>query len=136
MRIPLLRTITRLTLSAGALVLVAGLCLAQGSVGEWDAKMDFNGREITAKLIISKGPEGTLVGTWVSERGEGELSNVKFEDGVLSFVRTLSFGGGQGFELAFEGTIEGNQLNGMFITDFGEMAVAATRAVAARSPPS
>jgi peptidyl-prolyl cis-trans isomerase A (cyclophilin A) len=134
MRIPLLRTITRLTLSAGALVLVAGLSPAQGSVGEWDAKMEFNGQEITAKLIISKGPEGTLVGTWVSERGEGELSNVKFEDGVLSFVRTLSFGGGEGIELAFEGTIEGNQLNGMFITDFGEMAVGATRAVAARSP--
>ena len=131
MRIPLLRTITRLTLSAGAMILAAGLSLAQGSVGEWDAKMDFNGQEFTTKFVITKGPEGTLMGTWVTDQGERELSNVKFEGDKLSFVVRF---GEQDFELAFEGTITGNQLNGQFVTDIGEMGVAATRAVAARSP--
>lgn len=54
---------------------------------------------------------------------------MKFTDGTLSFVRNVSFNANS-FTLTFEGKIEGDNLTGAFITDFGEMAITGTRAVA------
>ena len=96
------RMVNHILLTACALSLIAGGTLAQGPVGEWDTKMDFGGREITAKLIITEGDDGALMAKWVGQQGESDLSNVKFEDGKLTFGRSVSFGA-QGFEMTFEG---------------------------------
>ncbi len=121
-----------ISLPRAVVVLLGALALstvanAQGPVGVWTTKMDFNGNIREATLTIAKGAGDALSGTWSSARGESELTNVVFQAGTLSFLRNVSFNG-QDFEIAFEGKIEGDTLKGALITDFGEMEVTGTRA--------
>lgn len=132
---PVVARFHRALITAGALILIAGGTLAQGPVGEWDMKMSFGDREITGKLIIAEGDEGALLGKWISQQGEGELSNVSFEAGKLTFARSVSFGA-QGFDMTFEGTIDGDNLSGNFVTEFGEMPVTGTRPAAVEATAS
>jgi len=95
-------------------------------LGEWDIKVQMREREFTSKLSISQTPDGKLVGKWTSERGEDTISDVKFEDGKLTFTRKSTFGDRE-WESTFEGTIKGHELTGKFKTERGEMTVTGKR---------
>ncbi|MFC1782459.1 hypothetical protein ACFL02_02610 [Planctomycetota bacterium] len=95
-------------------------------VGIWDMVMDMQGMEVFAEAVFSKKPDGTLAGKWTSSRGEGDLLNVKLNNGRLTFDRIVDFGG-QLLELNFEGTLKGDKITGDFITDMGEIPVVGTR---------
>jgi hypothetical protein len=84
--------------------------------------MDFGGRPSYATLTISKNADGTLAGKW----GSNELSNVKFQDGKLTFTRTVRFGD-QDFTMNYSGTLKDGQLTGLMSSDRGEFATNGTR---------
>jgi hypothetical protein len=114
---------------AGTAALVCLLLLVQTSpvaaqdiTGQWEITMEFGGRPSYATLTISKNPDGTLTGKW----GSTELSNVKFEDGKLSFVRTIKFGDRQ-FSMTYNGTLENGKLTGTLSSDRGQFAANGAR---------
>ena len=95
---------------------------AEEITGDWRITMDFNGRESFATLSIAKKADGTLTGKW----GSSDLSNVKFEDGKLTFVRTISFGD-QEFTMDYSGTLKDGKLTGTMSSDRGDFAANGVR---------
>ena len=56
---------------------------------------------------------------WKSSRGESKVSDLKYEDRKLTFKRVIQRENSQ-MEMAFEGTIGYNSLEGVFKSDRGE----------------
>jgi hypothetical protein len=83
-------------------------------------------RDVTGRLTLSQKPDGSLEGKWTSQRGESTISNVKSQDGKVTFDRTSSFNGNE-FKSSFEGTVQGDKLAGAFKSDRGEMPVTGQR---------
>jgi hypothetical protein len=95
-------------------------------VGVWDLSYQIGDRDVTAKLTVSQKPDGKLDAKWASQMGESTISNVKFENGKLTFDRVVKFND-QEFEMTFEGTVQGDKLTGVSKSDMGEIPVAGTR---------
>jgi len=91
------------------------------ALGQWDMKYNVGEREITGRLTILQKPDGRLAGKWDAEFGEHVVSNVKFQDGKLTYTRKSKYGDRE-FESNFEGTIKGHKLAGAFKSDRGEMS--------------
>jgi hypothetical protein len=112
------------------LILVSLILLAQTSLvlaaeditGEWEMTMDFGGRPSYAMLTISKNADGSLSAKW----GSDDLSEVKFQDGKLTFVRTIRFGD-QEFSMDYAGTLKDGRITGTMSSDRGEFAVNGSR---------
>ncbi len=100
-------------------------------VGEWQMSVNMSARDNVEKLTITKSDDGTLAGKWEGRRGDSKISNMKFEGGKLTFIRTSDFGG-RIMELEFEGTVDGDAINGVFKSDRGDREANATRVVAAK----
>jgi len=92
---------------------------AEGVVGEWEFKSQMQARTMTATMTITKNAEGKLAGTWLTQRGESQLSDITFENGKLKFVQTNSFGG-QEMKTTYEGTVDGTKITGKGKAQFGE----------------
>ncbi len=82
-------------------------------VGIWDMKIKAGEREYTGTLTITADKEGKLSGTWKSPRGEGKVSNVKYENRKLTFTRVIEREGNR-MELNFEGTVGYTSLEGAY----------------------
>jgi hypothetical protein len=82
-------------------------------VGSWEVTIAAGEREFKGTLTITADEEGTLIGMWKSERGEGKLQNVKYEDRKLTFTRVIEREGNR-MELAFEGTLGYTSLEGVY----------------------
>ena len=95
-------------------------------LGQWDVKFDVGEREIIGRLIISEKPDGTLAGEWKAERGKHVVSNVKFQDGKLTYTRKSKFGERE-WESTFEGTIKGHKLAGAFMSQRGKLPATGER---------
>jgi len=96
------------------------------AVGVWDLKYTVGDRDMTAKLTVSQKPDGTLDAKWVSQRGDSVVSNVKFQDGKLTFDRTAKFND-QEVKMTFAGTTQGDRLTGLTKSEMGEIPVNGTR---------
>ncbi|UCC96994.1 MAG: hypothetical protein JSW66_14255 [Phycisphaerales bacterium] len=96
------------------------------ALGHWQMKYNIGERQRTGKLSISQKADGTLEGVWTSERGGTTVSNVRFQNGKLTFDRKSTFGDNT-YESSFEGVIKGSDLAGVFKTRRGEMPAAAVR---------
>ncbi len=107
---------------------VAGVFGEEGITGDWEFKMTFGEREITAKVSFVQNADGTLSGTWTSRRGARELSDVKFEDGKVSFVRSFSRQDRE-FKMTYSGTVEGGTIKGTISSERGESPFEAVRIV-------
>ncbi|MGA2070663.1 MAG: hypothetical protein ABSG97_04875 [Sedimentisphaerales bacterium] len=92
---------------------------AEGVVGEWEFKNQMPARSMTATMTITKSADGKLAGTWSTQRGESQLSEITFENGKLKFVQTNNFGG-QEMKTTYEGTVEGTKITGKSKAQFGE----------------
>lgn len=90
------------------------------AVGSWEMKYKIREREITGTLVIKADKERNLTGQWKSQRGESEITDLKYERGNLSFKRTSKFGDRQ-WESTFEGNIRGDTLSGAFKSERGEI---------------
>jgi len=95
-------------------------------VGSWEMKIKAGEREFTGTLTITADKEGNLSGMWKSSRGESKVSDLKYEDRKLTFKRLIQRENSQ-MEMAFEGTIGYNSLEGVFKSDRGEAAAKGTR---------
>jgi hypothetical protein len=100
-------------------VLAPVVIAAEGVVGEWEFKSQTQARSTTATMTITKNAEGKLAGTWSTQRGESQLSDVTFEGGKLKFVLTNNFGG-QEMKTTYEGGVEGKKITGKSKGQFGE----------------
>ncbi len=78
------------------------------AVGQWNLSYRIQDRDVTAKLVVSQKTDGTLDAKWTSQLGESTISNVKFQNGKLSFNRKAKFNDNE-FEMTFEGTVAGRQ---------------------------
>lgn len=96
------------------------------ALGQWDMQYQIGDRDVTGRLAISQKSDGTLEGKWISERGEHAISNVKFQNGKLTFDRTSKFGDRQ-WESSFEGTVQGDKLTGAFKSQRGDMPAGGER---------
>lgn len=88
-------------------------------LGQWDIKFNVGDREINARLIVSQKPDGALDGKWTAESGEHVISNVKFENGKLTFTRQSKINDFE-FETTYEGTVKGNELTGVLKGEMGD----------------
>ena len=114
----------RLLTISGLILLAVPLQLsAQSDVtGEWEIKMDRNGRESFATVMITKKADGALTGKW----GSTELSDVKLDGQKLTFVRTMKFGD-QEFKLNYEGTLKDGSITGTLTSERGNFSANASR---------
>lgn len=125
---PIKSVVQRLTNACCVLVTLAACVYAdQGPLGQWDLKAEFGGRTNESTLSIDKAGE-QLKGKINSERGERELDDVTFTDGLLEFDMTID-AQGQQMTLHFSGKIKDDALTGSWSSDFGEFPVAGTRGV-------
>lgn len=76
------------------------------AVGQYDITYKADGKDVTARLIVSQKADGTLTADWTKEAAKSTISNVKFDNGKLTFTRKTDG------EAAFEGTIKGDELTG------------------------
>ncbi|MEK7795571.1 MAG: hypothetical protein AAB353_13630 [Candidatus Hydrogenedentota bacterium] len=113
---------------AAVLVCIAA-AMAAGPAGTWNVVMDYQGSEIPGTLVI-KDEGGKLSGTWEGRRGKEDVRDLSFENGKLSFVRTVDVQGQQ-FDITFTGTIDGEALTGAFDSAMGALAVKGKLASAA-----
>ncbi|OHB75485.1 MAG: hypothetical protein A2Z25_19480 [Planctomycetes bacterium RBG_16_55_9] len=99
-------------------------------LGQWDLSYRVMDQDVTAKLTVSQRPNGALDATWTSQFGESTISNVKFQDGKLSFTRKVKLNDNE-FEMTFEGAVQGDKLTGVSKNDQLEVPVAGQRVGAA-----
>ena len=99
-------------------------------LGQWDLSYKIQDRDVTAKLSISQKPDGTLDAKWTSGFGESVVSDVKFQDGKLTFTRKSKFQDRE-FTSTFEGAVSGHKLTGTVKSDRGDIAVSGQRVGAA-----
>jgi hypothetical protein len=96
------------------------------AVGQWDLSYRVQDRDMTAKLVVSQKADGALDAKWISPMGESAISNVKFQDGKLSFDRKVKFNDNE-FEMTFTGAVQGDKLTGVSKSDQFEVPVAGQR---------
>ena len=113
------------------LMVLAVLCLAlpamaaESAAGKWRATIE-TPRGTNEIVMEFKGTDEEFQGTWTGPRGSEELADVKFEAGMLSFKRHLSFQGNE-VTIEYECTLEGDTMNGKMITPRGEREFTAKR---------
>ena len=90
------------------------------AVGSWEMKYKIGEREITGTLVVKVDKERNLSAEWQSQRGEHEITDLKYERGNLSFKRTSKFGERQ-WKSTFEGTLSRDTLTGAFKSERGEI---------------
>jgi len=122
-----------LFVSAMALLLLVGPVSAQqsgrgGLSGDWNVKMEFNGRQMDSILSFSRDQDGNVTGQWISFMGINALKDVKLEEGKLSFARVSQNRDGQSSTSTFKGTIEEGKLSGTLSSERGETALTGVRA--------
>jgi hypothetical protein len=94
--------------------------------GVWELQYSVGDRDMTAKLTVSEKPDGALDAKWASARGESVISNVKFQNGKLTFDRAVKFNDRE-FKMTFEGAAQGDKLTGVSRSDMGEIPITGTR---------
>ncbi len=92
----------------------------RGLYGNWQVKIDYNGREMESILSFSRDGEGNQTGQWISFWGLSDLKEVKYEEGQLSFVQERQNREGQTITSKFTGKIEDGKLAGTLSSDRGE----------------
>jgi hypothetical protein len=98
-------------------------------LGHWDVSFTVGDRDINARLSISEKPDGTLAGEWTKEDGEHVISDIKFQDGKLTFTRKSKIDDFE-FETYYEGVVKGHKLTGTFKNEMGKWQVDGLRVAA------
>jgi hypothetical protein len=106
-------------------------------VGEWNLKTDAQGQTTNFTLTITKQGE-VLKGKVASEQyGSQDLTDLKYENGTLTYTRNLDLGG-QAISMLFKGKIEGDKLTGAYTVEGLDLPVTGSRksATPATTPPA
>jgi hypothetical protein len=117
------------------LILSAQAPTPPNPVGEWNLKTDAQGQVTNFTLTITKEGEA-FKGKVASEQyGAQELTDLKYENGTLTYTRNLEIGG-QGVAMAFKGKIEGDKLTGAYDLMGVELPVTGSRKVPGSVAPA
>lgn len=84
-------------------------------VGVWEMTTEFQGQEMPATMTLSIS-DGKLVGVWKSMGQEMDMTAIEVDGQQISFKRPMGRGGD---ELSFEGTVDGNEIDGKYISPMG-----------------
>jgi hypothetical protein len=95
-------------------------------VGSWDLTFEERGTTVRPKLTLTE-RDGALAGEWSGPRGTVELSDVKYEDGVLSFTleEHAVF---RDVDVQFSARVSDGKLTGTLRAPKGEAPVTGVRA--------
>ena len=123
----------RTALFVGVVVLIAPFgSIWAGSAGSpvagnWHLKMvSGNGRPMVSILSLSAGRDGTLQGQWISFWGVNDLTDVKYENGRLTFSRVARFRGVE-TKTDFSGGVIRGKLSGTLLRGSEETEVQGQR---------
>ena len=92
------------------------------AVGNWDMRLKTGTREFSGVLTIRADRTRKLTANWSDPGGHGEITNVKFAAGKLTFDERKSKIQSRAYDFTFEGTIRGQTLTGTFQSGQAEMA--------------
>lgn len=95
-------------------------------LGRWSFHYVVGDREIDATLVVIQKDAGTLEGQWTSSAGEHVISALKLDGSTVTFARKSKFAERE-LSMTFEGRLDGNQLDGKFKSDRGEIEARARR---------
>lgn len=117
----------RVTVVAACVMMLGFTAQAQKeALGTWDVTFDYNGTEIASSISIAQNSDGELVGLWIRGEEWTNLTDVKFENGKLTFNRELEMQG-QTIALKNEATFDGEKVTGKIISPQGELAFAGAK---------
>ncbi len=129
------RILSLMVTIGSVLILSAQAPTPPNPVGEWNLKTDAQGQITNFTLTITKVGEA-LKGKVASEQyGAQELTDLKYENGTLTYTRNLEIGG-QGIAMAFKGKIEGDKLTGAYDLMGVELPVTGSRKVPGSVAPA
>lgn len=94
-------------------------------VGQWTIEMDFQGRQVQARLDVMEA-DGGLKGKWSSQRGDADLNDVAIKDDTLTWSRTMEREG-QEFTMDYSAKLVDGKLDGTISTVMGDMPFVGTR---------
>lgn len=110
-------------LMALALAACAGMGQPHPIVGEWDATISTPMGAMNADLVFNDDMTGVMRS---SEMGQASLENLTAEGEEVNFSTTVD-AQGMMITLNFSGTVQDDELEGNFNTDFGAIGLTATR---------
>ncbi len=96
-------------------------------VGVWEITTKLQDREMTSTLTIKADKGGKLSGTWKSQRGESDISDVNFKDDKLTFKRKMTRQD-QEVEIPYELAVKGDTMTGKSSSPRGESVMTGKRA--------
>jgi hypothetical protein len=96
--------------------------------GVWEITVKRTDRESTATLTMKADKDGKLSGTWKSQRGESDISDVSFKDDKLSFKRKMQSQNQQQVESAYELTVKDDAMTGTSKSPRGQATLTGKRA--------
>ena len=99
----------------------------RGLYGDWQVKVDYDGRQFESILSFSRDREGNQTGSWISFMGLSELKDIKYEEGQLSFAWSRRSRDGETTTSTFKGKIEQGKLSGTLSSDRGEFKLQGER---------
>jgi hypothetical protein len=98
-----------------------------GLYGDWQVKVDLDGRQMEWIWSFSRDQEGNWMGQWISGWRVTDVQDVKYEQGRLSFSWSRQGRDGQTMSFKFAGKIEDGKLTGTLTSDQGESAIQGQR---------
>ncbi|HUU16207.1 MAG TPA: hypothetical protein VMW72_03575 [Sedimentisphaerales bacterium] len=99
----------------------------RGLYGDWQVKVDYDGRQFESILSFSRDSEGNQTGSWISFMGLSELKDIKYEEGQLSFTWSRQNREGESTTSSFKGTVEEGKISGTLSSDRGEFKLQGKR---------
>jgi len=99
----------------------------RGLYGDWQVKVDYDGRQFESILSFSRDREGNQTGSWISFMGLSELKDIKYEEGQLSFAWSRQNREGETTTSNFKGKVEEGKLSGILSSDRGEFKLQGKR---------
>ncbi len=100
----------------------------RGLYGDWQVKVDYDGRQFESILSFSRDREGNQTGNWISFMGLSELKDIKYEEGKISFSRESRNRDGESTTSNFKGTIEDGKISGTWSSSRGDYNLEGKRA--------
>lgn len=92
----------------------------KGLIGDWDMRLDFDGRQMASILSFYPDEQGQLSAHWVSIMGVSEAKDITREGKDITFTLISQFGD-EAFTSNFVGTLDKRRLSGLLTSDRGEV---------------
>jgi hypothetical protein len=114
-----LRVVSLASIAVG--LLMAPLAWAADNavvVGKWTLTSEMRGQQVESTLEITE-TDGTLAGSYTSQRGTDQLADVQWDGTKLTFKRNLDLGG-NAITLEYSATVTADAMEGTVTSPRGD----------------